>query len=279
MSWKTVLYVTAPGEGDADLKTAIALCNSIGAHLSVLVMATAAPPPIGEYAAVVSEAWNEERQLDMTALSERVAHVSSVLGASGISHDVTSTYCELALADGEVGAHAQYADLLLVGAGLPDERRVRTSVLEGGLFRSPAPVLLAPSDMAIRLDPEAIVLAWNSSLESSRAARHAIDLMKAAREVHVTLVDPDASEGANGEEPGADIASFLARHGINVSVDLLSSGQRPVAAVLKQHAMDVAAGMIVMGAYGHSRLREWIFGGVTREMLKQPPSIPMLVCH
>lgn len=279
MNWKTVLFVTAPGEGDADLKTAIALCDSSGAHLSVLVIAIAAPPPIGEYAAVVSEAWNEERQLDMKALSERVAQVSSILGASQVSHDVTSTYCELALADNEVGTHARYADLLLVGAGLTDERRVRTSVLEGGLFRSPAPVLLAPSDTPVRLDPKVVVLAWNSSLEASRAARHAIDLLKAAEEVHVTLVDPEASESANGEEPGADIATFLARHGIDVTVDRLSSGQRPVATVLKHHAADIAADLIVMGAYGHSRLREWIFSGVTKEILKEPPAVPVLIAH
>lgn len=279
MTWKTVLFVTGPREGDEDLKAAIALCDSCGAHLSVLLLAIAAPPPIGEYAAVVSEAWNEERQLDITALSERVAHVSSILGVSQVSHDVTSTYCELALADSEVGAHAKYADLLFVGAGLSDERRVRTSVLEGGLFRSPAPVLLAPSDVPVQLDPKVIVLAWNSSLEASRAARHAIDLMKAAKEVHVTLVDPDASESANGEEPGADIATFLARHGITVTVDRLSSGYRPVATVVKQHAADVAADMIVMGAYGHSRLREWIFSGVTKEILKEQPAVPVLISH
>lgn len=96
--------------------------------------------------------------------------------------------------------------------------------------------------------------------------------------MHVTLVDPTAIGSASGREPGAEIASYLARHGVNVIVDRLPSMGRPVADVLKLHARDIGADMIVMGAYGHSRLRERLFGGVTKSMIEQC-DVPVLMMH
>jgi nucleotide-binding universal stress UspA family protein len=96
-------------------------------------------------------------------------------------------------------------------------------------------------------------------------------LLAAADEVRLAIVDPVEGEHAHGEEPGADAATFLARHGVNVTVDRLPSENHSVADVLRRHAVDTDAQMLVMGAYGHSRLRERIFGGVTRSMLEVPP--------
>lgn len=121
------------------------------------------------------------------------------------------------------------------------------------------------------------MLAWDSRLEAAKAAREAIDMMKHA-EVHVTLVDPQASSARSGEEPGADVAAYLARHGIAVTVDRLASGSRPVDEVLNQHALDVSADLVVMGGYSHSRLRERIFGGVTKAMLGES-RVPVLMIH
>ncbi|MEY9560113.1 nucleotide-binding universal stress UspA family protein [Sinorhizobium fredii] len=95
------------------------------------------------------------------------------------------------------------------------------------------------------------------------AAREALEIMESAEEVNVVLVDPSAASAKNGEDPGADVATYLARHGIKGTVDRLPSGGRRVDEVLKQHAIDTYADLIVMGAYGHTRLRERIFGGVT----------------
>jgi nucleotide-binding universal stress UspA family protein len=92
------------------------------------------------------------------------------------------------------------------------------------------------------------------------------------------MVDPRAASARNGEEPGADVAAYLARHGIEVTVDRLASGGRPVDEVLNQHALDVSADLIVMGGYSHSRLRERIFGGVTRAILEEP-SVCVLMTH
>ena len=90
------------------------------------------------------------------------------------------------------------------------------------------------------------------------------------------VVDPSAASAKNGEEPGADVATYLARHGIEVTVDRLPSAGRRVDEVLNQHAIDTSADLIVMGAYGHTRLRERIFGGVTKAMI-EAPMVPVLM--
>ncbi len=92
---------------------------------------------------------------------------------------------------------------------------LRARAIEGALFYSARPVLLATRRQSVTLLPKRILLAWNSSLESTRAAREALDMMKNAEGVNVVLVDPAASRW-NGHEPGADVATYLARHGIKV---------------------------------------------------------------
>lgn len=103
-------------------------------------------------------------------------------------------------------------------------------------------------------------------------------MMKKAQSVHVTMVDPIAASRVSGDEPGADMATYLARHGINVSVETLPSSGRFVTQTLQRHALDINADMIVMGAYGHSRLLELILGGVTKSMLKEA-RFPVLLAH
>jgi nucleotide-binding universal stress UspA family protein len=94
-------------------------------------------------------------------------------------------------------------------------------------------------------------------------------LLSNAGEVRLALVDPVEGGSGHGAEPGADVAAHLARHSARVSVDRLPSSGNSVASVLRRHATDMSADLLVMGAYGHSRLRERIFGGVTQSMLEE----------
>jgi nucleotide-binding universal stress UspA family protein len=137
----------------------------------------------------------------------------------------------------------------MLAAGMLKEKTI-----EGALFSSGKPVLLLPEGAAPSLSPERVMVAWDSRIEASRAVREALPILKGAQEVRLVLVDPEESEAAHGQEPGADAALYLARHD-----------------VLGRHAGDMGAQMIVMGAYGHSRLRQRILGGVTRSMIENPP--------
>ncbi|MEW9834885.1 universal stress protein [Mesorhizobium marinum] len=278
MAYKTVLAVTGADLGDGDLKLAIALCEEAGAHLAVLVVGLAAPPPIGEYAAFVSQDWLSERQADMDILQTRAAAVTALLASSGVSSDVSSEYAEEGAADDVIGRRARYCDLLFVGPELLSRGVLKTKTVEGGLFSSGKPLLLAPEGTSPTLKPKRILIAWDSRIEASNAVSHARDLLAAADDVRIVLVDPLVGEDGQGEEPGADLAAYLARHGVKVTVDRLSSQGRTVDETLRQHAVDTAAELMVMGAYGHSRLRERIFGGVTQSVIDDTP-LPILMAR
>ncbi len=275
MQAKTILSVIGVDQNDDDLHSAIELCRGAKAHLSVLVTALAAPP-IGGYGEVTSTVWLEERERQTEGLGRKVEAVKAVLKADDISFDVNSLFTEYGWAENEIGERARYADLTLIGGGFLTHDDMRQEILNGALFQSPAPLLLVPKGYAVSLRPKTVLIAWDSRNEASLAVRAAMEQLTAADNVCVAIVDPSATIGRNGEEPGADVATFLARHGVRVSVDILPSGGRVVADVLRQHAVDIGAELIVMGAYGHSRVREWIFGGTTRSMLEQAP-VPLMM--
>ena len=278
MAFRTILTVAGLERGDADIDLAAALCAETGAHLSVYVVALAAPPPVGAYAAMISDAWVQERQIDTERLEERLAALTSRLAAGDVSADVSGAYPEAAWADDDIGRRGRYADLTVIGPDMLASETLGEKVIEGVLFSSAKPLLLVPAGATPTLQPKRVMVAWDSRVEASRAVREALDVLKAADEVRLVLVDPEEGEDAHGEEPGADAAAYLVRHGIRVSVDRLPSSGRPVAEVLRRHALDMAADMIVMGAYGHSRLRQRILGGVTRSMIEEPP-LPVLMAR
>ena len=278
MAFRTILSVTGPDQGEDDLRRAADLCDRSGAHLSILVMALAAPPPIGEYAVMVSDAWFEEQQADLAELEKRTAAVTAFLAGRETSGDVASQYSELALADDAIGRRARYADLTVIGPELLASGVLGAKIVEGGLFWSARPLLLVPQGHVPTLEPKRVTVAWDASMEAAGAVGAAIDVLRGAEQVRIALVDPEEGEDAHGAEPGADLAAYLARHGVKVSVDRLAGGGRPPAEMLRRHAGDTAAQLLVMGAYGHSRLRERIFGGVTRSMIAEPP-LPVLMAR
>lgn len=277
MTYKTILLIIGANDQEKDLAAAADLSATAGAHLSVLVVQLAAPPAVGDYAAL-SVALLDERAEEMKQLDEAVKRARATLKDLGISFDANGIYCETAWADDDVGSRARYADVTLIGANLQTDPSLRSRAIDGALFYSARPVLLATNRQPVTLRPKKILLAWNSTMESARAAREAMALMESAEEVNVVLVDPSAAPARNGEEPGADIATYLARHIVNVTVDRLPSAGRRVEEVLNQHAIDISADLIVMGAYGHTRLRERIFGGVTKAMIERP-IVPVLMVH
>ena len=278
MAFRTILTVAGIEHGDRDIDIAATLCAESGAHLSVFVVALAAPPPVGAYAAMISDAWVQERQADTARLEERLAALTAALSSREISADIAGDYPETAWADDTIGRRGRYADVTLIGPDMLASETLKDKALEGALFSSGKPVLLLPEGAAPSLRPKRVMVAWDSRIEASRAVREALDVLKSAEEVRLVLVDPEEGEEGHGEEPGADAAVYLVRHGVRVGVDRLPASGRPVAEVLRRHAADMAADMIVMGAYGHSRLRQRILGGVTRSMIEEPP-LPILMAR
>jgi nucleotide-binding universal stress UspA family protein len=114
-------------------------------------------------------------------------------------------------------------------------------------------------------------------MHAIRALEAALPLLQRAPSVKLALVNPDMLSELHGEEPGADMALFLARHGVPVDIVVERTSATPGEALMAL-ARDSGAGLIVSGAYGHSRYREWVLGGATRELLAHSP-VPLLIAH
>lgn len=276
MPYKTILNVLGEDRADEDLQVATKLAGEVGAHLSTLFV-TMAPVPTGRYQ-TLSPSWLEVRERNLEKLSERVTKFRQRLATTDLSFDVDSVYAEVAGPAYDIGERAIYADLVVAGPGVFANDDLKSQVVSGGLFQAGRPVIFVPRDANATLGPKTILLAWDSRPSAAHAAREALEMMKMAQSVHVTMVDPVAASRVSGDEPGADIATYLARYGINVSVETLPSSGHFVTDTLLRHALDINADLIVMGAYGHSKLLELILGGVTKSMLKEA-NLPILMAH
>ena len=274
MACRSVFCIIGIDQCDRDILNAIHLCRELDAHLSVQIVSLV-PTPMGGYGVVVSAAWLLEREADIAAMKKREKQIISLVQTAGLKADVDSYYCEKDWADEIIGQRARFSDLTIIGPDLLHQPALKTPALSGALFHSGRPTLVVPTGARATLHPHKVMLAWDGRIEAVRAAREAIDVMAAAVDVHVTIVDDDSAE-ASDSGPRANISAYLARHGIKVKVDRLRTCDTSIADLLKQHASKISADMIVMGAYGHSRLRERLFGGVTRTMIETSP-IPIFM--
>lgn len=178
-----------------------------------------------------------------------------------------------------VSMQARYCDLVVIGQTPPDKfaPRLRSDFPEYVLLNSARPVLIVPAGGLKEPFGKRVTVAWNGSADSVRAITSAIPLLQGADHVSVVVFDADKEGDLHGEDPGADIASYLARHAIKVEVTAGHGGQDTGEALLA-HAADHDADLIVMGAYGHSRFREILLGGVTRTALRTS-ALPLWMAH
>lgn len=171
---------------------------------------------------------------------------------------------------------ARYGDLVVIGQSAPDEflPRLRSDFPEFVLLNSARPVLVLPHSSTQCDIGRNVTVAWNGSAEALRAITSAISLMKRAARVDLVVfdgnADADTDANAHGDAPGSDMALYLARHGINVSVTAVNAGNDDGSALLS-FAAERGSDLIVMGAYGHSRFREFLLGGMTRTALLSSP--------
>lgn len=191
--------------------------------------------------------------------------------------EVRDVTIESAAALNEIVAHARMADLVILAASAR-HNQARRELLEDVLFRSGRPLLLLPAGSPRTHGWDRILIAWNASAEATRAVACALPLLKAASHVRIVTVDAAPSKAGHGEAPGRELAAYLARRGVRAEVSNLDGLGRDHAQRLSEAALDFSADMIVMGAYGHSRAREFILGGVTRDLLGASP-LPLFLSH
>ena len=171
---------------------------------------------------------------------------------------------------------ARYADLSVIAQPRGKDASTAHAYFEAFLFESGRPVMVVPADVAPRRFDK-LLLAWKPTREAARAIHDALALF-APREVEVLVVDAEIGDLAHGDEPGADIAAHLAERGLKVNVARRSSGTASVATMVRLHAAETGADLLVAGGYGHARLREWVLGGATRDLLESL-DLPVLFSH
>ncbi|MBK8738930.1 MAG: universal stress protein [Betaproteobacteria bacterium] len=178
-----------------------------------------------------------------------------------------------------IATHARYADLLILGqTDRDDENSLMEAAFPGqAVLASGRPVLLIPSVGAYPTVGKRVLVAWDAGREAARAVTDALPFLQSAAKVTVLAVNPETST-RHGAQPGADIGLFLARHGVRVEATESHAGDVDVGAWLLSRAFDLEADLIVMGGYGHSRVREMAFGGVTRTILGEM-TVPVLMSH
>jgi len=269
-----VVFVDARAESAGVLEFAGALAQEHGAHLiGVFIQPEAAVTPSETFArgsgieGVIDahRAQVEGIEAEHRALFEEIVR----------RQQTRSEWRSLSYLNSDVAEHAHYADLAVIARVAPAAQLAGPAgLVESLVLSSGRPVIMfPPHEKATRV--RRIVVGWNARREAIRAVADALPFLVRAEAVEVLVVDPQRHPG-HGQEPGADIARHLARHGTTVEVLRLSSGGEDVGRVLLSRAADFGADLLVMGAYGHSHLSEWMFGGVTRTVLREA-GLPVLM--
>lgn len=258
------------------LEVAIALAERTGAHLSAIYVD---PIPVSPELVAMSTApvllesvfeEQEQRARRSKALYEAAIAGRQVAGewrkAEGPMYDALSV-------------HARHADMLVVtqegdGSSAP----VLGGFAETAMIESGRPALVVPYIGASEPVGGKVLVAWNGTRQAARAANDGIVLMQLAREVEVVSIRPEEGELAGAPLPGADLCLHLARHGIAAEARVITGIDVGAPELLLSHAADSGANLIVMGGYGHSRLRELVLGGMTRSILAHM-TVPVLMSH
>ncbi|MBO9397747.1 universal stress protein [Shimia sp. R9_2] len=279
MDYKTLLCVMTDADiARAALEQSIALTEAQDAHLDVLALGVDRSQTGYFYAGadailmqeMLARAHGEAKEIQDKA--EAKLNSSTVRWASDMG------VAQIADLGRHVASRARFADLVVLpkpyGKNHGNELE---PTLEAALFEGQAPVLMVPESAPPIKTPKTVCIGWNESAEALVATRAALPFLKSADVVHVVVIDPP-THGPNRSDPGGLLSQFLARHGVNAQVDVLSKTQPRVSDVLLRHATDNNADLMVMGAYGHSRFREAILGGATRNMLEHA-HLPVFLAH
>ena len=176
----------------------------------------------------------------------------------------------------QFGQIARRFDLAVVRQAEPETKMVEENIIEAALFVSGGPVTIVPYIQRAPLRLDHIMVCWDGSRAAARAIRDAMPFLRRAGRIEVVNVTNE--RGKQDQIECADIGAHLAHHGLNVVIKRIPLGDVDVAAVLLSHAADEDVDFIVMGGYGHSRLREFVLGGVTRSMLRTM-TVPVLMSH
>ncbi|MES1157060.1 MAG: universal stress protein [Alphaproteobacteria bacterium] len=280
MSWKDILVIVAEADVDEPaVLLADAVATKFDAHMACAFLTPLPDEPLAYEPTVVAGVWAEllgrarseaeAERAKVEARLKQLSHPVPISNAEALSRDLARV----------AAVHARYANVAVLARPVDGEGGdLREEVIEGVLFHSGRPTLIAPPGWTGPDLGKRVVVAWDASREATRALSEADPLLDKAEQVTVVTVDAKPKMFGHGDQPGAKIAAHLSRCGLSVNVSNVESQGKPPAVRILEEAEALNADLVVMGAYAHSRLRELVFGGATRDLL-HAATIPILMAH
>jgi nucleotide-binding universal stress UspA family protein len=254
---------------------AISVAAAFNAHLtgSVFLYAPFVSTSRAGYVPPEVELIERHNQAAIEAARERFTAAST---RAGIKAEPLTLSASLISAGDQFGQIARRFDLAVVGQPEPETNAVEENIIEAALFDSGGPLIVVPYIQKAPLKLDHIMVCWDGGRAAARAIRDAIPFLRRGGRIEVVIVTNE--RGKRDQIERSDLDAHLTRHGLDVAVKRMPVGDVDVADMLLSHAADEGVDFIVMGGYGHSRLREFVLGGVTRSVLRMM-TVPVLMSH
>jgi nucleotide-binding universal stress UspA family protein len=270
-----LVHLSLGAKRNAAAEYAVALGDAFDAHVAAMAFAYDPIIPVTVLDGMPTDFMDAQRREGERAANLAKEKFDRAAGAAGVRFDSHVFSTSIAGAADHFGRMARRFDLSVVMQAEADMGAAEEVITEAALFESGRPVIVVPYIHKGGLKTDTIMVCWDAGRTAARAMGDALPLLARAKKIDVVMVTGE--DRKRDSVPGADVGEHLARHGLNVEVKrIVASGD--IAGTLLSYAADSGADMIVMGGYGHSRLREFILGGVTRELLKSM-TVPCLMSH
>ncbi|MGA9254017.1 MAG: universal stress protein [Roseobacter sp.] len=281
MNSRTILYVMNTQTSDQEISGIVERAAKQNDHLLCLLVDAGPPlptyaygvPPYGSVS--IPEDWVEIVREAERRQNARVDEVEKFLAKSNASGQVLATLTATMDAKHYVAQCARVSDEAILADSLRDAPEFLREAASGILFHSPIGFQI---NFAADKTPACVFVAWDSSEAASAAVHAALPYLTAAAEVVIGCIDPVMHADRDGQDPGTDVANWLSHHGCRVTVSQFPSGGRPVSECIIDHAREVGAELVVMGAYGRARVVQTVLGGTTRSMMEQT-DLPVFLAH
>ncbi len=277
MGYKTILvHCDAARSAAGRLRIAVDVARQHGAHLIGMHVRQPFQTPIFTDASAAMDAlyasYEETARTDEAASAAIFQKATAGIGGSSEWRSVAGMVDECLIEAG------RYADLIVLGQYDPDALPVTTTsdLVERVAMATERPTLIIPHIGVTKAPGGNVMVCWNGSRESVRAVTAALPILKAAIKVTLLMIDPQKTSSTS--EPGVEIAQWLSRHGVEAVLQHDSADGSDVGGVILSRAADRDVDLIVMGIYGHSRVREMVLGGASRTLLASM-TVPLLVAH
>jgi nucleotide-binding universal stress UspA family protein len=279
MSFKDIFAVaTSEKESAHVLDFSLQLAEQQGGKVSTWVVGWQPSLPMVTEIWVADPFWGDMLTEVRQRLDQETAAIKTYCDRAVGPVPTDAILLEYGAAKPVIGMRARHSDVTIVGRPSGISADADQTILEAALFSSGRPVIIVPPGWKKSVIGRSVLVGWKPTREAARALGDAAHLLAAAENVSVVTVDARPSEDAYGPRPGLDISAHLARRGCKTQLTNIDSMGRTEATAIFDQAKAVNADLIVMGGFGHSRLSEIVFGGVTRELL-QKTSIPILMSH